>query len=238
MRSFVAGATGYTGQAVVAELCEAGDEVLAHVRPGSRSADELLGAFEAQGARIDRTPWEIEPMRQTLRELAPEAVFCLIGTTRARMKARERRGEDPEEASYEAVDYGLTKLLVEACAGLDPAPRFVYLSSMGVGPNGLNAYMKARWRAEQAVQTSGVPYTIARPGMITGPDRDESRPMERLGGVASDALAGALDLVGASRLARRYGATDAAELAGALVRLARDPEAEDTIVEAEGLKGS
>ena len=135
------------------------------------------------------------------------------------------------------MDYGLTDLLVVASRALsEPAPRFVYLSSMGVGPRGLNDYMRARYKAEQAVIHSGVPYTIARPGFITGEDRDESRPMEQLGGKLNDVLFGALGALGARELQQRYRTTDARELAQALVKLATDPACRDRIVEAQDLK--
>ncbi len=242
MKAFVAGSTGYTGQRVVEELLANGVETIAHIRPGSSRRDDLGAAFEEQGASVDLTPWEPEAMRETLERLSPQLVFCLIGTTKARQKELEARGGDGANATYEAVDYGLTKLLVDACAAIEgaPAPRFVYLSSMGVGPNGLNAYMKARYKAEQAVQGSGVPYTIARPGIITGEDRDESRPLEQWSGKINDAVFGVVKALGGDSLARRYRSTDAAELARALVRLAREhSQSEETrhvIVEAQDLK--
>lgn len=236
MRAFVAGATGYTGRALVETLCEAGHEVVAHIRPESSRREELGPRFEALGAALDLSPWEDEAIRGALRAHRPDAVFCAIGTTKARMRALEASGEDAAAASYEAVDYGLTRMLAEACADLEPAPRLVYISSMGVSPNGLNAYMKARYRAEQAILTSGAPYTIARPGIITGEDREESRPLERLGGKLNDALFGALGALGARQTARRYRSTDAAELARALVRLAEAPDAANRIVEAQELK--
>lgn len=241
MRAFVAGSTGYTGQSVVEELLAKGIETVAHIRPGSSRREDLGVAFEEQGALLDLTPWEPEAMRETLERLSPQLVFCLIGTTKARQKELEARGEDGANANYEAVDYGLTKLLVDACAALgEDAPRFIYLSSMGVGPNGLNAYMKARYKAEQAVQQSGVPYTIARPGIITGEDREESRPLEQWSGKINDALFGIVGALGGKSLAKRYRSTDASELARALVRLALEHERADDalhkIVEAQDLK--
>ena len=50
---------------------------------------------------------------------------------------------------------------------------------------------------ERAVAGSGLPYAIARPSFITGPDRDEFRPGERIGAMVSDAaLARTFDACG------------------------------------------
>jgi len=241
MKAFVAGATGYTGQRVVETLIEQGVETIAHIRPGSSRMKDLGPVFDEQGAAVDQTPWEPEAMRETLERLSPQLVFCLIGTTKARKKELEASGGDGANATYEAVDYGLTKLLVDACVASvegssQEPPRFVYLSSMGVSPNGLNAYMQARYKAEQAVLQSGAPYTIARPGIITGDDRDDSRPLEQWGGKINDAVFGVVRALGGRELAKKYRSTDAAELARALVRLALDEGASHSIVEAQDLK--
>lgn len=231
MKLFVAGATGFVGKELVRQRAQAGDEVVAHVRPDSGSLARWRDHFSGQGAQVDTSAWEPEAMAAAIATHDPDVVFCLIGTTKKRMR---ELGEDAERASYEAIDFGLTKLLVDATAASAPEARFVYLSSMGVSASAPGAYMQARYKAEQAVLESGLAYVIARPGVITG-DRDEARPLERLGGVASDALSGLAGLVGAQRAAARYAATDDAELAGALARLAAAPEA-DVIVEAEGLR--
>src|SRR5690606_6370677 len=131
--------------------------------------------FEALGAVIDRTPWEPEAMAAMLHERRPSHVFALLGTTKAR--AREETRATGREASYESVDYGLTMLLHRALGEL--RPRFVYLSSAGVPDREpRNAYLRARFRVERALREGAVPFTIARPSIITGPDRDDARPGE------------------------------------------------------------
>ncbi len=231
MKLFVAGATGFVGKELVRQRAEAGDAVVAHVRPDSGSLERWRGLFSGQGAEVDTSAWEPDAMAQALASHAPDVVFCLIGTTKKRMR---ELGADAARASYEAIDYGLTKLLVDATATSAPGARFVYLSSMGVSASAPGAYMQARYEAEQAVLASGLAYVIARPGVITG-ERDESRPLERLGGIASDVLSGVAAVFGAKRAAARFAATDDAELAGAMARLAAAPEV-DVVVEAEGLR--
>jgi len=56
--------------------------------------------------------------------------------------------------------------------------------------------MRAHGKVAAAVRASSLPYTIARPSFITGADRDEPRPMERVGAVVTDVTLG---LVGGSR---------------------------------------
>lgn len=235
-RCFVAGATGFTGRAVVQQLCEAGEVVVAHIRPGSSSLERYGPGFEALGAEVDTTPWSLPELRARLIALEPTHVFCLIGTTGARMKALEREGKQAAAASYDAVDYGLTAMLVEASEAVPVRPRFVYLSSMGVGPRALNAYMAARWRAEEAVRHATLPFTIIRPGLITGPNREDDRPAERITGALMGGVFGAARKLGLARLADQYTPTDDAELAAGIIRHALNPTSPSDIIEQHQLR--
>ncbi len=240
MKFFVAGATGYTGSAFVPLAQEHGHQVIAHVRPGSSSLKDARKGFEASGAMIDVTPWEDAEIASAIDRHQPDVVCCFIGTTRERMKQLEAQGKDGAAASYEAVDFGLTDMLVKACgqADLERAPLFVYISAMGVSKSGLNAYMKARWKAEQSIQSSGLPHLIVRPGFISGEDRQEDRPMERIGATLNDALFKTLGVLGAKRLERTYRSMDADELSTAILELAVElaPQRRSRIVEAHDLK--
>jgi nucleoside-diphosphate-sugar epimerase len=80
-RGFVAGATGLTGRAVVAELRARGWSAIAHVRPDSGALESWRANFDAIGAEIDTTAWEQDALTATLRERAPSVVFALLGTT-------------------------------------------------------------------------------------------------------------------------------------------------------------
>ena len=82
--AFVAGATGYTGQAVVARLRALDRPALAHVRPDSSRLEVWRERFTAQGAEVDATPWQLEAMTERFREASPAVVFALLGTTRRR----------------------------------------------------------------------------------------------------------------------------------------------------------
>lgn len=230
--AFVAGASGYTGRAVVEELRRRGIETVAHVRPGSSSLGTLGRRFEALGARVDTTPWEPDAMAATLGGLGPTVVFSLLGTTATRAKGE---GMEAEEA-YERVDYGLTALLIDASAHSESRPRFVYLSSLGAEPGTKNAYLQARVKAEAKLRDSGLPWTVARPSFVTGPDREESRPMERLGATVADAALGLAALLGAKGVRDRYASMDADTLARALVGAALDPACDSRVLDAAELR--
>jgi uncharacterized protein YbjT (DUF2867 family) len=232
--AFVAGATGYTGREVVRELALAGVGTVAHVRPDSPELERWRARFGELGAQIDATAWSIDAMTATLSQLRPSLVFALVGTT------RKRAGADglTAAAAYEGIDYGLTKLLLDASVAAASRPRFVYLSALGARENSGSAYFDARWRAEQAIQATDLPWTIARPSLISGPDRDEARPAERAAAIAADAVLGVLGALGARRTRDRYASMQPADLARGLVRAALDPASARVILHAESLRGS
>jgi len=234
--AFVAGATGYTGQYVVEQLVGRGVTTVAHIRPDSPRLLEWRDRFEALGSGVDSCAWEPEMMRETLCRLQPTLVFALLGTTRARMGDLGASGGDPASASYEAVDYGMTMMVLEASLAAESSPRFVYLSAAGVSSTSPGAYLRARWRVEQEVLASGLPYTIARPSFITGPDREESRPAERIASVLSDGALTVAGWMGATVFRERYRSISGASLGDALVQLSMSPDAENRIVGSEGLR--
>jgi uncharacterized protein YbjT (DUF2867 family) len=229
--AFVAGATGYTGRAVVHELRARGVSTYAHVRPDSPKLGEWRRAFEPLGAVVDTTPWTPEAFAARFAEVRPTVAFALLGTTKARARAAGRAGGAP--ADYETVDWGLTVLLVEAARTV--GAKVVYLSSAGADARSRSAYLAVRGRVEARLRESGLPFVSARPSFITGPDRDESRPAERVGAVVADGALGLLGALGARRLRDRYRSTTNVALARALVRLGLDAGATG-IVESEDLR--
>ena len=234
--AFVAGATGYVGRELVRELAARGVRAVAHVRPDSARLGEWRERFAALGGEVDATPWEEDAMTATLERLRPGAVFAALGTTRARARSEAARGVD---AGYEAVDYGLTALLLRAAvraSATGAAPRFVYLSSAGVDGDSRNPYLQARVRVERELRASGLPWTVVRPAIITGPDRDESRPLEHVLAVGGDALLAVAGTLGARALRDRWRSISGPELARAMVRAAYDPAAAGVALTGERLR--
>jgi uncharacterized protein YbjT (DUF2867 family) len=232
--AFVAGATGYTGREVVRALAssQAVAKTVAHVRPDSTQLADWRKRFADMGAEVDATAWDEAALTETLTALAPTCVYALLGTTRHRAKGE---GLAAAEA-YERIDYGLTAMLIRAATACGSTPRFVYLSSAGVSEGSSNPYMQARARAEADLRASGLPFTIARPSFITGPDRDDSRPMERVGAAFSDAALAVFGAFGAKGIQARYRSTTNTVLARALVRLGADPAAAGQVADADSLR--
>jgi uncharacterized protein YbjT (DUF2867 family) len=216
--AFVLGATGFVGREVVRQLCVRGAKTYAHVRPDSKQLAEWRARFGELGAEVDTTAWDAPAMAARFRELKPSQVYVLIGTTRNKAKSDAVQGN-----IYEAVDLGLTKIAIEAARASEVSPRIVYLSSVGADPNARSAYLKARGQAEEAVTTSGLPWVIARPSIITG-EREDGRLGERTAAVVGDGLLAVVGVLGGGKLRARYRSTTPDVLASALIRIGEAPE--------------
>ena len=231
---FIAGATGYTGRALVEVALARGHHVVAHIRPGSRS--QLAAHFSKLGATVDRTPWEPAALQAALASLSPELVFGLLGTTKSKARAAVKAGESAAANSYDAVDRGLTLMLLEAAERAAPQARFVYLSSMGVSERAPGAYMAARWAVESRLRDCALAWTVARPSFITGPDRDESRYGERIGAAVSDSALKTLAAIGLRGPYARYGSMNGGQLAESLLGASLDPDCVEKVLETDDLR--
>ncbi len=203
--------------------------VVAHARPTSPRADDL-GPMASDRVIVDRTPLEAGPLSATLEASEPTHVFLCHGTTAHRARQEGLR------APYEAIDLGLTRLILEAAEAVATPPRIVYLSAIGASPRARGAYLSARWRAEEAVRSSGLPFTICRAPLLGGPDRGESRPLETVARSVADPLLAALGAVGLTRLRDRLSSMDATEAAEGMVRSAFHYMTINRVVESDELR--
>jgi len=216
--AFVLGATGFVGREVVRQLAVRGTRVFAHVRPDSRSQGTWRAKFGELGAEVDTTAWDTAALAARWRELAPAQIYILIGTTRARGKAEGVDGD-----IYEKIDFGLTKLAVDAAREAKGDARIVYLSGIGANARSNNAYVRARGKAEDYVRACGMPWVIAQPAIITG-DRDESRVGEHVGAIVGDGVLAVAWLFGGGKLRAKYRSTTPDVLASALIRIGEGDE--------------
>jgi uncharacterized protein YbjT (DUF2867 family) len=199
----------------VQQLLQLGVTVHAHVRPDSASREKWVKHFQAEGAVVDSTPWDAQSMRAALKRIGSTHVFSLLGTTRSRARA-DKSGR----STYDAVDYRLTALLLDAASTSGTNPRFVYLSSLGATISTSNQYLRVRGLMEKMIRDSGLPYVIVQPAIITGPDRDEVRLLEPASAALGNAVLRVIALFGGSRLRARYSSMTGRDLAHGIVHFA------------------
>ncbi|MBI5118208.1 complex I NDUFA9 subunit family protein [Candidatus Poribacteria bacterium] len=73
------------------------------------------------------------------------------------------------EATFERIHVqGIQNLLEEAKrVGVK---RFIHISALGTSDKPVSEYFRTKWRAEQLIRTSGIPYVILRPSIVFGPE--------------------------------------------------------------------
>jgi uncharacterized protein YbjT (DUF2867 family) len=150
----VAGGHGKIGQRLLRLLAEGGHRARGLIRNPDHAGD-----LEALGAEPVLCDMEREDDLGPFVEGADAVVFA----------AGAGPGSGPERKR--TVDLGAAVKLVDACksAGID---RYVMVSSIGAddpsrGSEQMRPYMDAKHEADQALQASGLDYTIVRPGMLT-----------------------------------------------------------------------
>ncbi|MEM8756731.1 MAG: NAD(P)H-binding protein [Planctomycetota bacterium] len=154
----VAGATGFVGRHVVAELARRGHAVRALVRDTQKAAEVFRGlADDAEITRIQADSIGSESAARLV-EGADACVNC-IGII------REQDGQRFRALHVAAVD-----ALLKACAAQGAARRFVQISALGVSSDGRAKYQATKAEGERLVRAGTIPWTILRPSAILGDD--------------------------------------------------------------------
>lgn len=157
MKVFVAGATGQTGQRIVAELIKQGIETIAFVRDRDKAASMLPDTVEILTGDV------LKPDTIDAALDGCTAIICATGATPSFDFTGPFR-----------VDYEGTKNLVEA-ARRKNIDRFILVSSLCVSQffHPLNLFwLVLFWKkqAEDYIYKSGLNYTIVRPGGLKNED--------------------------------------------------------------------
>jgi uncharacterized protein YbjT (DUF2867 family) len=159
MKVFLTGATGFVGKHMLERLLAEGHAVRAAVRglPGQNSR---LVAHTQHLGRKDDFRWVhgdiVEGTRLDEGMQGCDAVIHLVGII-------VEKGTN----TFERVHHLGTRNVVEAAkrAGIK---RFVQMSALGVRANGVAPYQTTKWKGEEEVRQSGIPFCILRPSLIFG----------------------------------------------------------------------
>lgn len=152
MRVLVAGANGQVGHRVVLMLAKAGHEVRAMIRDESQAS----GMQKIGG----------EPV---VADLEGDVSGTAAGCDAVVFSAGGGPGSGPKKK--ETIDRQGAVKLIEA-AKQHGVPRYIMVSAMGAadpesGSEAMKPYLRAKARADEALQESGLAYTIIRPGRLT-----------------------------------------------------------------------
>lgn len=152
----VAGATGFVGRHVVAELARRGHTVRALVRDPNKAGRSFAGVEDrSRVIAVQADSISVESARRLV-EGADACVNC-IGII------REQQGQRFEALHVRAVD-----ALVRACETNPDFERFVQISALGVRPEGRAAYQRTKAEGERIIRRSTLPWTIFRPSAVVG----------------------------------------------------------------------
>ena len=164
MTVFLTGATGFVGSHMLERLAADGHTVRALVRDPERAragitrlngrAAQALASGTVQLAHGDVvTGAGLEAGVDGC-----EAVVHLVGII------MQTRG-----ATFEAAHFTATRNLLAEAAESGSVRRWLQMSALGARADGVSQYQTTKWRAEELVRTSGIPFVILRPSIIFGP---------------------------------------------------------------------
>lgn len=137
----------------------------------------LLGARGDEAAALIRNPEHADDIRSAGGEpvvcdlesaAVAEVAAAIMGCDAVVFAAGAGPGSGPERK--ETVDYGGAVKLIEACRQAEVG-RYVIVSSRGADPDaegeGFALYLRAKGRADAALASSGLDFTIVRPVGLT-----------------------------------------------------------------------
>ncbi len=163
----VAGGTGFVGGAIARELASRGHRVLivSHRRDVPATLRDSTAGRLVEMRKGDVT----QPA--TLPDALRGATALVIALAFHNYPVEApRRGQ-----TFERVDAAGTEALVHAAKAAGVG-RVIYMSGAGAAAEAKEPWFRAKWRAEEAVRSSGLTYTIFRPSWIYGPgDRSLNR---------------------------------------------------------------
>ena len=208
-RVFLTGGAGFLGRSIVHAL---GDRPMRVLVRNGRDASALT-APNIEIVEGDVTKPE------TLRGLMDgcEAVIHLVAII-----------SEQGDATFDTViRQGTVNVVREARR--DGITRLVHMSALGTRNDPRFGYYEAKWQAEQAIEQSGIPWTIFRPSLIFGPGDEFITTLARLAKTAP-----VIPVVGAGTSA--FQPVSVRDVAAACARALADPSTAWQIYELGGGK--
>jgi uncharacterized protein YbjT (DUF2867 family) len=150
MKVFLTGATGFVGRNMLKRLLAEGHSMRVLVRDprkaniSAQEKVELVAGDVAEGTGLDQGMQGCD------------AVIHLVGII-------VEKGKN----TFERVHHIGTRNVVEA-AKRTGIKRFIQMSALGARADGPAAYQITKWKGEEEVRRSGIPYCILRPSLIFG----------------------------------------------------------------------
>jgi NADH dehydrogenase len=149
MKVFLTGATGFVGRRMLQRLLAEGHTVRALVRDGRKLRTDERAEL-CTGDVVSRTG--LDGGLQGC-----DAVIHLVGII-------AEKGSN----TFESVHHIGTRNVVEA-ARRSEIRRLIHMSALGARADGVAAYQTSKWKGEEEVRKSGIPFCILRPSLIFGP---------------------------------------------------------------------
>ena len=207
-RVFVTGATGFVGRHVVQCLMESGHAVRILARRPVRQHLLPEGIEVSHASLTDQ-----EGLEATLSGI--DAVVHLVAIIRER-----------GEATFDSVNHLGTARLAKAALSAGVS-RFVLMGAIGAVDDPRFPYLQSKWRGEQALIQSGLPYTILRGSIIFG-EGDEF--VNTLGGLVR--VFPLVPVIGRGNV--RFQAIHVEDVAHSIARTLELDEAKNRIIEIGG----
>ena len=161
--AIILGATGLTGSILLQKLIE--DDRYEHIKLFSRTKIEGLPSKVSQyiGNLLSLNEFKVE--------FTANEVYCCIGTTTKKT---------PNKKLYKDIDYDIP-VQAAKLSKANSIDTFAVMSSMGANADSTVFYNKTKGEMERDVKQVGIKnILILRPSLIGG-DREESRPLEKIG---------------------------------------------------------
>ncbi|OGC79723.1 MAG: hypothetical protein A2145_01020 [candidate division Zixibacteria bacterium RBG_16_40_9] len=158
----VTGGTGFIGSNIVRELVKRNHKVKALVHSGGNS--ERIKNLDLTLAHGDVT--DVNSLEKAFTDV--KIVYNVVGIIR-----------ETKRSNFDSIHVLGTKNLVEISNKVG-VEYFVHISSLGTRPNAVSRYHQTKWKAEQSVVSSGIPYTIFRPSVVFGPDDEFINMLARM----------------------------------------------------------